>query len=112
MSDVNEASVNLDAIPEPEWTADRVVYELDCVEMTSREAAYDVISRVLPMPLWFGRNLDALEDSLWEIPPCEVVLHNVDALTQLGDYGDDLLQVFLDVSERRKALKVRVSSEA
>ena len=54
MSDVNEASVNLDAMPEPEWTADRVVYELDCVEMTSREAAYDVISRVLPMPLRNG----------------------------------------------------------
>lgn len=96
----------------PEWPNPRTIYELDCAKMTSRDAAYDLIAEVLPMPLWFGRNLDALEDCLWEIPPCEVLLLNVDALVQLGDYGDDLLDVFLEVSERRRALKVRTTGEA
>ncbi len=77
------------------------IYLLDGKDMTSRENAYRVIERTMRFPDWFGHNLDALYDSLSELPPeTAVVFVNTGRLTEnLGNYANKVLACFRDSSE-------------
>jgi len=83
-------------------------YYLDCARMTDRDVAHDYLREQLPLPDWYGRNLDALYDSLFELPPCRIELLNAPALAQLGDYGAKLLAVFRDAARESRSLSLGV----
>ena len=83
----------------------RMTYVLDGRQLTNREVAMDQLVRMLPLPAHFGRNLDALADALWELPPCELVVEHADGL---GEYGQRVLRVLRDVAERDEALNLTV----
>ena len=78
------------------------IYLLDGKDMTSREKAYRVIEQVLGFPDWFGHNLDALADSLSELPTDKtaIVFVNTDSLADnLGPYAEKVLACFRMVSD-------------
>ncbi|MBQ3390203.1 MAG: barstar family protein [Firmicutes bacterium] len=43
-------------------------YEIDLTKAKTRADLYDLLEEALPLPDYFGRNLDALYDVLSEIP--------------------------------------------
>ena len=51
--------------------------------------------------MYYGKNLDALADCLSEVPrDTAIVIHNADAARDaLGDYADDLFEVFAEISQ-------------
>ena len=77
-----------------------------------RESAYDAFAASLDLPEWFGRNLDALFDSLLEIADRHVggwtllwiPTPGSDAATDAG-----LLGVLEDVEEQAEGLTVAVA---
>ena len=80
---------------------DMKIYLLDGKDMTSREKAYRVIENVLPMPEWFGHNLDALYDSLSEMDSdSAIVFVNLNDLREnLGPYADKMLACFRELAD-------------
>lgn len=72
--------------------------------MTDKEKAHKYIKRKLKFPDYYGENLDALWDELSTITrPMDIKLISKDELTEnLGLYGEDLIQVFLDATEENK----------
>ena len=67
---------------------------LDGKNMTTRKDAHDEIARVLELPDYYGRNLDALWDLLGE-KQWQITLINVSEMIEgLGVYGEKLVQTF------------------
>lgn len=71
-------------------------YTVDCGLMKDRASAHDALQQSLPLPDYYGRNLDALYDCLQELGDCVILLKNAGALEALGDYGQALLETFRD----------------
>ena len=66
---------------------------LDAAFLGEREQAHDYLARMLDLPPYYGRNLDALYDCLCEMPGLKLVIIN----TQLaGDYFYRILPVLTD----------------
>lgn len=76
------------------------IYLLDGKDMTSREAAYELIAKELAFPYYFGKNLDALYDCLTEKNADNTVIFVNTALLEeyLGDYAEKILSCFRDAS--------------
>lgn len=56
-------------------------FKLDGQAISDRQDLYDQISEQLPVPEYFGNNLDALHDILTEIPgPHSITIQNFHAL--------------------------------
>jgi ribonuclease inhibitor len=76
--------------------------ELDGRAMDSRDALHRQLIEVFDFAEDYGRNLDALHDSLGELKDVQVVLRYKQAmLNSLGVYGQKLLDVFHDTAEAR-----------
>lgn len=73
---------------------------LDGTKMTSFDELHDYIKRIMRLPGYYGRNLDALADCLSELGThVTVILNNADALKEgMGVYGGRLISVFEDIS--------------
>lgn len=67
---------------------------LDGKNMTTRKDAHDEIARVLELPDYYGRNLDALWDLLGERQWQITLINSADMLGALGAYGSRLLKTF------------------
>lgn len=66
-------------------------YVLNGAMLVERESAYDEIVRVLPVPAYFGRNLDAL----WDVVSCmegEIIIENAAAASGYAEKIHSLLQ--------------------
>lgn len=75
----------------------------------SMEDVYDVVAAALPLPDWFGRNLDALWDTLsTDVPgPFEIEVQETAALaTALGPHYRPLLTVLRDIDAERDDVHV------
>ena len=74
---------------------------IDGEKMTSKAAAHAHIAEALDFPMYYGKNLDALADCLSEVPrDTAIVIHNAAAARDaLGDYADDLFEVFAEISQ-------------
>ncbi|MBQ6395223.1 MAG: barstar family protein [Atopobiaceae bacterium] len=77
----------------------RDVFVVDCSKALDRASLHDELERSLPLPSYYGRNLDALYDSLCELHGCEIIVAHTDALSVLGSYGERLLECLEDVYE-------------
>lgn len=76
--------------------------ELDGRTMDSRDALHRQLREAFSFGEDYGRNLDALHDSLGELQDVRVVLRYKQAmLNSLGDYGRKLLSVFQDAAASR-----------
>lgn len=87
-------------------------YILDCAMMTDRKEAHRYLASQLQLPEYYGGNLDALNDCLYELLPCKITLLNIGALSALGEYGETLKSVFFDVSLNTGDLELILSSGA
>ncbi|MBQ6271587.1 MAG: barstar family protein [Clostridiales bacterium] len=76
------------------------IYLLDGKDMTSREAAYELIAREMDFPDYFGKNLDALYDCLSDMSADNTIHFVNTALLEeyLGDYAEKILSCFRDAS--------------
>ena len=81
-------------------------YILNGLNMTDREAAYDEIVRTLPLPPYFGRNLDAL----WDVVSCmegEIVLTNASAIS---GYGETILELLKEAAGENNCLTLTIQA--
>ena len=83
---------------------------LDGASMESREALHDQLQNRLPLPAWYGRNLDALYDCLTDCPePLTILLRNEPAARiSLGTYGEKLFRVLEDAAGENPRLCFRI----
>ena len=85
-----------------------MTYILDCREFTDRERAHRTLQKVLGLPDYYGRNLDALWDCLTTIPRTEIVLYCPEkAGEQMGEYGENLIATIRDAAGENVRLQVR-----
>ncbi|EJW15798.1 barstar family protein [Paenibacillus alvei] len=90
----------------------RRVVELDGRAISSRNAVHDVLSEVLELPDYYGRNLDALWDCLTEASSLPLTIHwsHYEASKkQLGEYCEQLLQLFRDAEAELDGFKVKIT---
>ena len=87
--------------------------ELDCRQMTDKQAAHAYLKQTLSLPDYYGNNLDALYDVLTEwAEPAELVLTHWRLLgSQLGDYGVSLLETLREASEENPSLEVTLAED-
>ena len=74
---------------------------IDGEAIATRGALHDALAEQLSLPSWYGRNLDALYDSLTDLDE-ETELHILHAAalrTRLGRYAGAFLRVLRDVEE-------------
>ncbi|MFH5836838.1 barstar family protein [Proteiniclasticum sp. C24MP] len=76
--------------------------------MITKEVAHAYLKRKFSFPDYYGRNLDALWDLLsTTVKETEIVLVNAKCVPEnLGRYGASLLQVFDDLNEENRRVKV------
>lgn len=81
---------------------------LDINKMTSILGAHKYLQKMLGLPDYYGRNLDALYDCLTEsVEQREIVLdRTVTGPKYLGAYGEQLLRVLQDAAEDNEALTI------
>lgn len=90
-----------------------VEYKLDFTGIDTREKLHDYLAEVLPLPDYYGRNLDALYDSLMEMPLCMISLYHIEALEVLGEYALLLSEVFEAAStENLRLMIIYVTDES
>lgn len=78
---------------------------LDGRNMLTRAQAHEELRRVLALPDYYGRNLDALWDLVSTMED-EVALINAEAMKQsLGLYGEKLLSLFIDAQNQNPAFR-------
>ena len=79
---------------------------IDLSSVTTKEELFDKIEDGLDLPVYFGRNLDALHDMLSH---SDMVLEicGIDELKEaLGGYADALCEMLSDTAEESKSFKV------
>lgn len=88
----------------------RAVIPANCASL---ERVYDLLAKGLVLPAHFGRNLDALHDSLTGdvAGPFEIVVEDAKALeAALGAKGKALMTLLRDVAKARKDAKIVLGS--
>ncbi len=78
-----------------------MTYTIDLSEVKSTEELHDLLQEVLPLPDYYGRNLDALYDVLTSFSePMEIrFINTADAEAFIGEYMQSLYELCGDVRE-------------
>ena len=86
-----------------------MIYEIDLEQVYSADDLQDLVEQTLPVPDYYGRNLDALYDVLtdgrkeiWEI----YFHHTADAKAVLGKYMKALVKMCGRAEEETQKLRV------
>lgn len=87
-------------------------YIIDCRMMTDRSSVHEYLAAALELPEYYGKNLDALHDCLGELAPCRLILRNISAIETLGEYGEALKSVLLDVCIETPLIELTLESGA
>ena len=89
---------------------DRKDVILDCAEIHTRDELHDVLSDLLALPEWYGRNLDALHDCLTESGADTrlTVCHAEELRRNLGAYADRFLLVLRNCAGENPAFRLTV----
>lgn len=75
---------------------------LDASRM-GREELHDYLQEMLPLPAYYGRNLDALYDCLTELPETEITWSHME---QADDSFAQVLRVFQAAARDNPALTI------
>ncbi|MBO4456432.1 MAG: barstar family protein [Butyrivibrio sp.] len=88
------------------------VFYIDLNEISTREGLQEAIASALPFPDHYGKNLDALHDSLCEFgSDWNIIFYNVRiARMSLGKYFDALKRLCSEACEECAGLKIRFFS--
>ncbi len=87
-----------------------MTYEIDLTGVSSREELHGRLRAVLPLPAWYGNNLDALHDVLGELAaPAEIIFRNAAGADEdMKDYIAALRRMCVDLMlERPREITVR-----
>ena len=88
-------------------------YTIDISRVRTKTGLHRVLSHALPLPAYYGKNLDALYDVLTE--PHELWELNIvgveKAKSHLGEYADSFFQTLSDAATDGAALTVTVDSQ-
>ena len=78
-------------------------------EIHSKEQLHELLIQRLPLPAYYGKNLDALHDCLTELSsPLELYIYDVDILcNNLGNYGKQLLNVLEDCQKENAMIRIK-----
>lgn len=84
-------------------------YEIDLAGLDSRNALHERLRAALPLPDWYGNNLDALYDALSELPgPFELIFKNASRADEsAADYLAALRRLCDDLTDTRPEITVR-----
>lgn len=84
---------------------------LDGREIDSREKLHRLIREQLDPPDYYGDNLDALWDLLSSEPEELSIrlVHRKALLENIGDYGESLLELLLDLSDQNPEITLEIS---
>ncbi|HAL59514.1 MAG TPA: hypothetical protein DCP64_08970, partial [Sarcina sp.] len=83
-------------------------YLIDLSGVTDRDSLHQCLRDALPLPEWYGNNLDALYDSMTEmsVPVTIRFLGSEKAQDRLGDYFEMFRRVLQDVQSDLPGLTV------
>ena len=83
-------------------------YLIDLSGVTDRDSLHQCLRDALPLPEWYGNNLDALYDSMTEmsVPVTIRFLESEKAQDRLGDYFEMFRRVLQDVQSDLPGLTV------
>ena len=87
-----------------------MTYEIDLTGLASREELHAKLRAALPLPEWYGNNLDALHDALGEVPaPTELIFRNAAGADEgMADYLAALRRLGVELRlERPREITVR-----
>ena len=86
---------------------------LDGRLMTCREAVHDILTEKLNLPVYYGRNLDALYDVLSSYPEnVKIMLIYPDAMRDsLGRYANALVNTITDAAVQNPKVNFLISFE-
>ena len=86
---------------------------LDGNRMTDKDSLHDYLAHELSLPEYYGQNLDALADCLGEMGShTHIILANPDSVrSNLGEYGDRLIEVFYESAQRPHGLHFAADGE-
>ena len=78
---------------------------LDGQTIDSRETLHQRLTELLQLPVWYGRNLDALHDCLTDLrePVALRVIHAHALRESLGGYASNLGHVLYDCDAKMKS---------
>ena len=88
-------------------------YIIDLEGVESEDDLHDRLEESLPLPDYYGRNLDALYDILTEYGDgWHIVIENIDLVDEeIRPYVDDMIGVFEDASAAAPDLTVEYEDE-
>lgn len=81
-------------------------------ELSSEAKTHEVLKEKLELPDYYGENLNALWDCLtgWVSMPLKVVWTDFDlSKKQLGDFADELLQLFLEAKDEIDGFEIETA---
>lgn len=81
---------------------------VDGREMTSKETAHEYLKKLLNLPDYYGKNLDALYDCLCGISGQIVISYTAEMQENLRRYADNIIGTFEAAAERNPRLSVIV----
>ena len=73
------------------------------ISRMGREQLHDYLQEMLPLPAYYGRNLDALYDCLTELPETEITWSHME---QADDSFPQVLRVFRAAARENPALTI------
>ncbi len=78
-------------------------------KMTDRDSAHTYIASKLGFPDYYGKNLDALADCVSEFCLDKYIRfsHFEEAEKNLGEYAENLIEVFSDIAEDNPRIKFK-----
>ncbi|MBR5059266.1 MAG: barstar family protein [Clostridia bacterium] len=83
---------------------------VNCKKIQDIQGFYDILSKKMRFPDWFGNNLDALSDVLGDVPDNTVlVLRHFDEMAErIGPKAETLRKVLLDSAADNPGLTVKI----
>lgn len=87
-----------------------MIYTIDLTGVSNKEELHDALQETLPLPEYYGRNLDALYDVLTSvITPMEIQLINTPSADEFpGGYIQAFLKLCHDVQEENPMISISV----